>query len=144
MKYLFLAFFSFSAFAANDASDLINPKEKTEFFNANRSQNLVNNSDALVGPKKALVKEGECVKFLKNGESYWNKYETEVSKVESVGQKSVKLRPILFLKRGLEDWTYSDDAKDLAFENQLKYEVFPCPAEKDRIPEDIAEILKKK
>ena len=140
MKYLILLMMISNSFA-KDATPIINPPEKDKFYT--KQQNLVNNPDSLVGPKKALVSVGECVKFLKNGESFWNHHETEVALVEALGKKSIKLRPIQFAKLGAPDWTYSDVAKDVAFEQQLQYETTNCPKTEDRIPEEIAEKMKK-
>lgn len=142
MKYLVLSFLiSWTAFA-KDASRIINPPEKDLFFT--KTQNLVNNQASLVGPKKSLVEVGECVKYLKNGEAFWTHHETEVALVEAIGIKSVKLRPIFFYKLGRPEWTYSDEAKDVAFENQLQYDITNCPKPEDQLPDDVAEALKKK
>lgn len=142
MKYFLLLTFVSLAVQAKDASTIINPVEKDKFFT--KQQNLVNNRESLVGPKSALVNAGECVKFLKNGEAFWTHHETEVALVEAIGIKNIKLRPIFFAKLGRPEWTYSDEAKDVPFENQLQYEITSCPKEDDKIPEEIAEQLKKK
>lgn len=141
---LIVLFFSITlAYAAkNDAAGFINPPEKSKFFSG--SVNLAKDGAALVGPKKALVKVGECVKYLKNGEDFWTHYETEVAFVEAIGEKKIKLRPVQYVKVNYPDWTFAEEAKDIPFELQLQYEITYCPKQENKLSEEMAERFRKK
>lgn len=144
MKKLLVLFFclNVSYAADNEAAKFINPPEKEQFFSGT-TNNLAGDKIA-VGPKKALVKVGECLKYLKNGEDFWSHYETEVVKVEAIGESKIKLRPILYVKRTSPDWAYAEEAKDIPFDQQLQYEITYCPNLKDKMSEEMAERFRKK
>lgn len=133
---------TFSHAAKNDSASFINPPEKNKFYAG--TLNLANDGSALVGPKKALVKVGECIKYLKNGENFWNHYETEVAFVEAIGTKKIKLRPIEYVKVSYPEWTYAEQAKDIPFEAQLQYEITYCPKIEDKLSEEMTERFRKK
>ena len=121
-------------------NDLVNPPEKEAFFGNTESTLNVKEVKPL---NRALVKEGECLKYKKNGETYWTKYETEIIKVDKVGRETLKVRKISFINSKSDKWMDSDPYS-LDFEFQMLYELFPCPDMKDKLSDEKEkEILKK-
>ena len=138
MKILIMIF-SFLIFNSIFANELLNPTEKEEFFG--NSKNLV--KEETVKPlNQALVKEGECLKYKKNGENYWTKYETEIIKIESVGEKTLKTRRISFINKKSDKWMDSEPYS-LPFEFQMNYEVIDCPKIEDKMSDEEVKKIKK-
>jgi hypothetical protein len=96
------------------------------------------------GPQKAIVKVGECLKYLKEGENFWTKYETEVLKVEEIGAVNLKVRKILFVNPRSDKWAFDESAFTLKFPEQVNYELMPCPDDKYKLSYEEVELIKKK
>lgn len=96
------------------------------------------------GPQSAIVKAGECLKFLKEGEKFWTKYETEILQVESIGKDNLKVKRILFVDVRSEKWTYEPIAFSLRFPSQIDYEITSCPEEKNKLTYEEVQLLNKK
>ena len=125
------------------ANDLLNPADKEAFFG--NSKSLM--EEEIVRPlNQSLVKAGECLKYKKNGETYWTKYETEIIKIESIGKETLKVRRLSFINTKSNKWMDSEPYS-MAFEFQMNYEITECPDMKDKMTEEevkkVKELLKK-
>jgi hypothetical protein len=114
------------------SNEILNPKEKNEFFGKTFANNLPTQEQI----KKPLVKINECVSAIKNDESFWNHHETAVFKVEAIGDHNIKLKKFIFLKKHQESWYYDDTAIALPFELQYQLEITSCPKDDKKLTEE--------
>lgn len=133
--------FSLNSFAVKyKRNPIAHDPAKDAFFNG--TDNKLAEKDP--GPQKAIVKVGECLKFLKEGEKFWTKYETEVLKVEEIGDVSLKVRRILFVNPRSDKWAFDESAFPLKFPEQINYELMDCPEDKYKMSYEEIELVKKK
>lgn len=122
------------------SNEILNPKEKESFFGKTFSSNLPTKAQI----KKALVKENDCVKAIKDEENFWNHNETPVFKVEAIGEKRIKLRKYVFLKKQKDHWYADETAMALPFELQDELEITNCPNDEMKLSDEKVEQFKKK
>jgi hypothetical protein len=116
---------------AESMKDFLNPQSQKNFYG---TSNNVISQEKVVPLNVSLVKKGECLKFKKDGEQYWNKYETEILKIQEIGDHSLKVQRIIFVNTKTNQWMGTKSFK-LDFEHQMKYDLFPCPLEEDSLSE---------
>lgn len=136
MKFFLLLVISTSAYS----NEISNPKDKEAFFGKTFSSNLPTKEQI----KRPLVKENDCVKAIKDEENFWNHDETPVLKVEAIGDKKIKLRKFIFLKKQKDHWYADESALALPFELQDEFEITECPKEEFKLSDEQIEKFKKK
>lgn len=123
--------------------------ELKEFVHSPETEAFYSGSNNVVSPEVvkpldiALVKKGECLKFRKNGERFWSKYETEVLLVKEIGESNLKVVRVVFAKKDEEAWAESDPFI-IQFQHQLQYDLMECPKEEDKISSELIEEIKAK
>ena len=98
-------------------------------------------------PKKVIsqpiFESKTCIKFIKDGETYWKNNETQVLYIEAVGTNSLKVRPIRYVKNS-DQWFFEPDATAMNFSVQNQYLYTSCPKEEKQLSqEQAAKLLKK-
>lgn len=123
--------------------DLINPKKIQNLFGGKETQR-----PAQAGPdlstiiREPIFKEQTCIKFKKNGETYWENFETKTLYVEAIGVNSLKVRTLRYISDG-KSWFFEPYANTMEFPNQSDYLYTTCPKEEDRLSDEAAEKLLK-
>ena len=140
MKILIAFLIIGSAYAEvnKDINPLIKTKENMDFFGG--SHDVTMKAEPLA-PDVALVSKNECLKHKKNGEEYWNFYETEVLKVDDVGKDSLKVKRYSFLPKSGK-WSLSE-ASSFPFAQQIQYVTVECPKPELELTAEELEELKK-
>lgn len=91
-------------------------------------------------PNKALYSKGSCLKFNKNGENFWTKYETMTIRIDDIGLKNLKIRKIYFMSD--KKWLVGPP-ETMVFEAQNQFTETDCPSEKMKLTIEEIEDLKK-
>ena len=136
MKLIIIFLLSFNVFAVNK-KDIFKNSRIDGFWGV--TNNEINEEEKL---DVALVEKGACLKYMKNGESYWTIYETDTLKVVSVGDKSLKVKRYAFLSES-KKWRLSESFT-LPFENQIEYVQIECPKKELRLTDEEFKKLKER
>lgn len=97
-------------------------------------------------PERTNHMKNQCLKFKKQGESFWKNFETDFFKIISVGNNSYKVKKINFPK-GYEDvWYYDTDSEKetIKFIDQNDFYLAKCPKEIHMISEKEIKKIKNK
>lgn len=91
-------------------------------------------------------KENQCLKFKKEGESFWKNYETDFFKIISTGNHSYKVKKINFPKNHEDLWYYDNDSEKntIKFIDQNDFYLEECPKEINLISEKEIKKIKNK
>jgi hypothetical protein len=132
---LFFIIFSYSTMA-NTAKEIL----ETTLIPEDSRNTLAPPLDNRI--KKAKFEKGDCLMYLKDGESYWSYRETQVLKVEDIGEKNLKVRMFGFLKK-TDKWILSP-AESLDFIQQSLYKKVDCPSLELKLTDEELDKLKNK
>lgn len=131
---LFFVVFACSSFANNSIDKL-----QTTLIPDNTRSAIAPPVDNSI--KKSKFEVGDCLKYLKDGESYWSHKETQVLKIEKIGEKNLKVRMFGFLKK-TDKWLLSP-AQSLEFNQQSLFIKTDCPSIDKRLSDKELEELTK-
>jgi len=128
MKLIVIFLISFNIFAI-EKKDVFKNSRVESFWGI--TNNNINEEEKL---DVALVEKDSCLKYMKNGESYWTIYETDTLKVVSIGDKSLKVKRYAFLSES-KKWRLSESFT-LPFEKQTEYVQIQCPKNELRLTDE--------
>ena len=92
-------------------------------------------------PQMPLYKAGACLKFNKDGETFWNKYETMTILIEEIGKNKIKIRKVFFMSD--KKWL-TGSPEVMSFQAQSLFTQTDCPSEKMKLTEEEIYELKQK
>lgn len=135
---ILISFISLNSFADQDPRDMI--QNEIDSFYGKKTTNVLDKSDP-TRPQSAIHKVGTCLKYNKEGEKYWTKYETMTVRIEDIGKRKLKIRKLFFMsdKKWLEG-----SSESMSFQNQDQFSETKCPSEDLKLtPEEIEDLKKK-
>lgn len=85
-----------------------------------------------------------CLKYKKNGESFWENYETDFFSIVAIGELSYKVKQIRFPKGFNDIWFFDKENKKetITFIEQNNFYLTACPQKEDKISnKELSKIL---